>query len=175
MNRNHNEIIKELYESTIDGLYRFAYFKLQSQEEEILDLIQESFYKLSLELKAWKKIDNMNAYIYKVLWNKIIDYYRKQKSVSLDEHIDVHGDTFEGGSNIEDITHAKLEVEKVYRILAWLDGFEKDIFLLRYVEELSPKEISKIYDIPVNTLTVRLHRIKEKVSSHLIDPNETNE
>jgi len=52
MNRNHNEIIKELYESTIDGLYRFAYFKLQSQEEEILDLIQESFYKLSLELKA---------------------------------------------------------------------------------------------------------------------------
>ncbi len=175
MNTNHNEIIKELYDSTVDGLYRFAYFKLQSQEEEIWDLIQESFYKLSLELKSWKKIDNLNAYIYRILWNKIIDFYRKQKSLSLDEHIEVHGDNFIDNSSIENITHAKLEVEKIYRILAWLDDFEKDIFLLRYVEELGPKEIANIYTIPVNTITVRLHRIKEKISSQLIDPNETYE
>jgi RNA polymerase sigma factor (sigma-70 family) len=47
-----------------------------------------------------------------------------------------------------------------------LDDFEKDIFLLRFVEEMSPKEIAERYDANVNSITVRLHRLKDKVKSH---------
>ncbi|MDF1682766.1 MAG: hypothetical protein P1U46_03470 [Patescibacteria group bacterium] len=45
------KIIKKLYEENIDSIYRFAYFKMQSNEEEVYDIIQESFYKMAIELE----------------------------------------------------------------------------------------------------------------------------
>lgn len=169
MNRATENILKELYDTHIDALYRYAYFKMQSNEEEALDIIQESFYKLWVELTKGKEIENLKSYIYRMISNKIIDYYRKNAPVSLDEQIDSFWDTFVDSSNVENITHAKLEVEKIYHILAWLDDFDKDIFLLRFVEEFSSKEIAQRYDVPVNSITVRLYRLKDKVKSHFED------
>jgi len=166
MNEDINKIIKELYDENIDSLYRYAYLKLQSKEEEALDIIQEAFYKLAIELNKWKEIDNLKSYIFKMVSNRIIDFHRKNSPVSLEEHINTFWDTFAWNNDIEDITHAKLEVEKIYRILAWIDDFDKDIFLLRYVEWFSPQEIAERYDVKVNNITVRLHRLKEKIKSH---------
>lgn len=169
MNREVQKILKWLYDDNIDALYRYTYFKMQSNEEEALDIIQESFYKLGQELIKGKKIENLKSYIYRMISNKIIDYYRKNIPISLEEQIDNFWDTFEDTSNIENITYAKLEVEKVYQILAWLDDFDKDIFILRFIEELSPKEIAERYNADVNSITVRLHRLKAKVKSKFQD------
>jgi DNA-directed RNA polymerase specialized sigma24 family protein len=46
MNRAVEKILKDLYNTHIDSLYRYAYFKMQSNEEEIFDILQEVFYKL---------------------------------------------------------------------------------------------------------------------------------
>lgn len=169
MNGEVSKVVKEIYDENIDALYRFAYFKMQSNEHEALDIIQDAFYKLWVELTKGKSIENPKSYLYRMVSNKIIDYYRKNTPVSLEEQIETFGDIFSQGSKVEDITHAKLEVEKVYHILAGLDDESKDIFLLRYVEELSPKEIAQRYDMDVNVLTVKLHRLKETVKSHFTD------
>ena len=169
MNGDTENILKELYDEHVDALYRYAYFKLQSNEEEVLDILQDAFYKLWIELTKGKKIDNPKSYLYRMVSNKVIDFYRKNIPVSLDEQIETIWDTLADSTDVENITHAKLEVEKIYRILAWLDDFDKDIFLLRFVEELSPKEIAQRYDADVNSITVRLHRLKDKVKSHFED------
>lgn len=169
MNREVQDKLKWLYDENIDALYRYAYFKMQSNEEQALDIVQEAFCKLWIELTKWKKIENLKSYIYRMVSNKIIDYYRKNIPISLEEQVDNFWDTFEDTSNIEDITYAKLEVEKIYRILAGLDDFDKDIFILRFVEELSPKEIAQRYDADINSITVRLHRLKEKVKTQFQD------
>jgi RNA polymerase sigma-70 factor (ECF subfamily) len=101
--------------------------------------------------------------------NKIIDFYRKNTPISLDEQVDMLWDIFPDGSNIENEAHAKLEVEKIYRILAGLSDDDRDIFILRYVEELSPREIAERYDTDINTLTVKLHRLKEKIKTSFPD------
>ena len=169
MNIQVQNKLKSLYDENIDALYRYAYFKMQSNEEQALDIVQEAFCKLWIELTKGKKIDNLKSYIYRMVSNKIIDYYRKNIPLSLEEQIDNFWDSFESTNNISDITYAKLEVEKVYRILAGLDDFDKDIFILRFVEELSPKEIAQRYDADVNSITVRLHRLKEKVKNQFQD------
>lgn len=166
MNRDTENTLHELYNEHVDALYRYAYFKLQSNEEEVLDIIQEAFYKLWIELTKGKKIDNPKSYLYRMISNKIIDFYRKNVPISLDEQIDAIGGTLVDSTDVEAITHAKLEIEKVYRILSWLDDFDKDIFILRFVEELSPKEIAERYETNVNSITVRLHRLKDKMKSH---------
>ena len=168
MNRHDTDALKELYDQNIDALYRFAYFKMQSHEEEILDILQEVFYKLWCEMLSWKKIENPRAYLYRMLWNKIIDFYRKNQPSSLDNEIENLGEKIVWEeSKVENITHAKLEVEKIYKILAWLDEIDKDIFILRFVEEYSPSEIAEIYDQEINSITVKLHRLKRMIQKKL--------
>lgn len=169
MNGDSKHALRDLYDENIDALYRYVYFKMQSHEEDVLDVIQEAFYKIGIELWWGKKIDNLKAYLYRIVSNKIIDFYRKNKPISLEQQIDDFGDVFQDETDVENIAHAKLEVEKVYHILAGLTSFEKDIFLLRFVEGFSPKDIAQRFDTDVNSVTVRLHRLKEKVKWELED------
>ena len=74
-----------------------------------------------------------------------------------------YGDIYEDDTDLQDDTHVKMEVEKLYKVLDTLPESDKDIFILRYVEDISPKEIAQIHDIDVNSLTVKLHRLKSKV------------
>jgi RNA polymerase sigma-70 factor (ECF subfamily) len=169
MIRETQNTLKDLYDDHVDELYRFAFFKMQSHDDEATDIVQQAFYKLWIELSWWKDIENKKAYLYRIVGNKIIDFYRKNKPISLDEQIESLGDILEGSSDIENETHTKLEVEKIYRILAWLSDNDRDIFILRYVEELSPKQIAERYDLDINTLTVKLHRLKEKIKASFPD------
>lgn len=166
-----NTQLKSLYDENIDSLYRFAYFKMQTHEHEVLDVIQDSFIKLAQKLEDWEKIDNLKAYIYRILNNKIIDFHRKNKPISLDEQIEEFWDTFSQESQIENIADAKLQVEKIYHILSGLNNEDKNIFLLRFVEEFSPKQIAEKLSKDVNTITVKLHRLKSKVITKF---NQTN-
>ena len=161
------KIIKKLYEENIDSIYRFAYFKMQSNKEEVYNIIQESFYKLIKELEKKKKIENLKAYIYRIVNNKIIDYYKKNKNISLDENIDNLWYKIKDKNDIENNLDAKIQVEKIYHIIKWFNDDEKNMFLLRFVEELNPKEIAKIYKKDVNSITVKLHRLKTKVVEKL--------
>jgi RNA polymerase sigma factor (sigma-70 family) len=63
------------------------------------------------------------------------------------------------------LTKTKLEIEEVYKILSWLKDFDQDIFLLRFVEWFTPKEIAEKFDMSVNVITVQLHRLKQKIKS----------
>ena|GEM_PF-2662106 len=55
----------------------------------------------------------------------------------------------------------------MYTILEELPPEDKNIFLLRYVEEMPPKEIASMLGIDTNALTVRLHRLKNKMAESL--------
>lgn len=59
---------------------------------------------------------------------------------------------------------AQIEMERMYGILDELPVPDRDIFLLRFVEDITPKEIAEMLDLDTNALTVRLHRLKQKVS-----------
>ncbi|MBU1131828.1 hypothetical protein KKC32_01060, partial [Patescibacteria group bacterium] len=66
----------QLYDYYVDRIFRFILFKVATTEEAE-DLTSEVF------LKTWeyinntgKKIKNLNALLYKIARNKVIDYYR---------------------------------------------------------------------------------------------------
>jgi hypothetical protein len=50
--------------------------------------------------------------------NKIIDFYRKNIPVSLEEQVETFGDIYAGEINVEALTKTKLEIEEVYKILS---------------------------------------------------------
>lgn len=55
----------------------------------------------------------------------------------------------------------------MYGILDELPEEDRDLFLLRFVEDITPKEIAEMLGSDTNALTVRLHRLKNKVADSL--------
>jgi len=164
-----NEIqLKECFEKYADMLYRLCLFRLHGEELAASDIMQEAFYRAGVELAKWKEIENLKSFIFRIATNLIIDLSRKAKTESLDEKEE--NDEYIPEATIsspENQAHAQIELEKMYTILEELPPEDKNIFLLRYVEEMPPKEIASMLGIDTNALTVRLHRLKNKMAESL--------
>lgn len=62
-------------------------------------------------------------------------------------------------------------MEKIYHILSWLSDEDKNICILRFVEEYTPKQIAESLWKDVNAITVKIHRLKTKIITQF---NQTN-
>lgn len=164
----HELRLKDCFEKYADSLYRLCLFRLHGDEMTASDLVQESFYRAGLALKQWKEIENLKAFIFRIASNLIIDLSRKVQIESLDEKSEEEIFIPEA-TQVSPVNqaHAQIELDTMYQILEKLPSEDKDIFLLRYVEEVPPREIAHIFWLDINTVTVRLHRLKKKVSDSL--------
>ncbi|MCF7820373.1 MAG: RNA polymerase sigma factor [Candidatus Pacebacteria bacterium] len=157
--RQDQEAFVELYSLYVDDVFRFVYFKL-GHKEEAQDLTSSVF------LKAWDYISknsinknkSLKALFYKIARNSIADYYRQSKGgeFSLDhESFDLKvSSQMDVSSEVE----AKLELERVMKLLNNLKDDYKDIIILRHINELSWEEISQATGKSKGNLRVLLHR-----------------
>ena len=167
MHHNHEQALRECFEKYADMLYRLCLFRLHGDEMGASDLVQESFYRAGMELAKWKEIQNLKSFIFRISTNLIIDLSRKVKTESLDEKEE---DEYIPEATIpspEKQAYAQIEIERMYGILDELPEQDRDLFLLRFVEDITPKEIAEMLGLDTNSLTVRLHRLKNKVAESL--------
>ncbi len=158
-NLTPEEIEKEFlqaYDLYADAIFRHCYFRINDRERA-KELMQEVMIKAWLYLKEGKKIDNIRALLYKMASNIVIDEVRKKKAVSLDE---LKEEGFEPQDKIdqEEEIETKMEVEKVMTCLPKMNSKYREIFVMRYVDQLSPKEIADIVGETENLVSVRLNR-----------------
>jgi RNA polymerase sigma-70 factor, ECF subfamily len=151
------EAYGKLYDYYVDRIYRFVYFKINSQEDAE-DITSEVF------LKAWeyinttnKKIENFNALIYRVARNSVIDYYRNRKiNVSTDdeENLIQIQDKVNVAENVDQV----LDRTNIEKLLSNLKETYRDVILLRFIEDYSIAEISEITGKSKANVRVLLHR-----------------
>lgn len=149
----------EAYEQWADGIFRHCYVRV-SNRELAKDLMQETFMRSWQYLQKGQMIDNLKAFLYRAANNLIIDHYRKHKADSLDQlqekGFDVIG---------ERADHIELGVE-YDRALLLLEKMEDDfrqVLSLRFVEDLSIKDIAQIVGESPNLVSVRIHRGLKKL------------
>lgn len=149
----------DLYTSEADALFRYCFLRV-SDREQAMDIVQESFTKLWDNIVAGKEISNLKAFLFKIASNAIIDWYRKKKAVSLDGMTDADEDGV--GFQVQDDSQSALEIGTEGRMMLdkikELDPTYQQVVYLRFVEDLSPKEIAVIVNKPVNVVSVRINR-----------------
>jgi RNA polymerase sigma-70 factor (ECF subfamily) len=163
------------YAEHADALFRFAISKV-SNKEQAIDIVEDAFVKFWQTLQK-EKVDEPRALLYKITRNLIIDWYRKKKSIPVEtfegERTEKHGeiflDMFAGNlAGVEVSLEARLVIEKI----ASLEPIYREAIYLRYVEELTPKEISDITGDPTNLISVRINRGLHLLKSKLhIEPD----
>lgn len=162
MKSNHitfEDTFLDWYNQYNDSIFRFCYIKT-SKRNVALDLTQESFTKFWEYLAAGNEVTEPKALIYRIATNLVIDYYRKKKSDSLDA-LTLGGFDVELSENQS--VETKFEIDQLHKKIALLPDKYKDILIMRYVDDLSVKEIAQAYDEHENTISVRIHRAVEKL------------
>ncbi len=158
-----NDNFLKAYDEHSDGLFRYALWKT-SNRNVALDLTQEAFTKVWEYISADNEIDNLKAFLYRTLGNLIIDYYRKKKSESLDTMIERGFDEgYDSHSKDED----KLMGESIWYVVEKLDDKYKEVITLRYMNDMSVKEIADILKESENHVSVKIHRALEKIKEQI--------
>lgn len=149
----------DIYNQESDSLFRFCLFRV-SDREKALELTQEAFTRLWRTISLGKRVDNPRALLYMVARNLIIDWYRRIKSVSL-ESLSSRNENSEFDAIDE---RATIEIElnadssRVLLLLEKLEPHYREVIHLRYIEDLSPKEIAELMGLNANTVSVRITR-----------------
>ena len=153
------EIFMKSYEDHSDAILRYCHFQTSNREVAV-DMVQDTFMKTWSYLSDGKDVDNIKAFLYKVAKNLIIDYRRKKKSVSLESITDT-GVEFADDSPPDVDT----EFDKVFVLkrLEELDEEAREIITMRYINEMSIKEIAEASDMTTNNVSVKIHRSIEKL------------
>ncbi|MEM9337042.1 MAG: sigma-70 family RNA polymerase sigma factor [Patescibacteria group bacterium] len=149
------------FEDYSDALFRHASMRL-SDRERAIDVVHDTYTKVWTYVRNGHEIDNFRPFLYKVLNNLIIDEYRKRKEGSLDELLEQEG-VDEG--NFDELSESSMEAlaatidgRKAFTVLEALPDVYREVIILRFVDELGPKEISELIEETENVVSVRIHR-----------------
>ncbi len=161
----------------IDALYRSALY-MAKNESNADDLVQETYLSAFKFLKNDKEIDNIKAWLFKILINTFINKYRKDKRepslVDFDSVESFYG-SLEEEAQMSSITENEAELDKlldddVKKALKELPDDFRMVILLSTVEGFSYKEISDIVKCPIGTVMSRIYRgrrmLKERLTNY---------
>jgi len=148
----------QIYTLFYKRIFRFCKFNTGS-DVIAQDICQETF------LKAWKALPNfsqkggsLQAYLFKIARNLIIDLSRKKREERLKPYHDI-----ETNDDLEKNVERQEDVAKIRNALVELDEKDRQIVILRYFEEMTTYEAAKIVGIREGNLRVRTHRILKKL------------
>ncbi len=144
-----------LYDHYLPKIYRFVLLKV-SHREEAEDLTHQAF------LKAWENINQYNfkgysfgAWLYRIARNTTVDYYRNSRSLtSLEEVSEIAIEGISLGGAVD----KKIEWEGLIKSIRRLKEIEQEVLIMRFVEDLSPKEIAEAIDKSEGAVKLIQHR-----------------
>lgn len=155
--------LKAAYDEHADAIFRYCCFKV-SDREKAIDLTQDVFIKVWMYLLQGNQVENMKALLYKVARNLIIDEYRKKKFDSLDVMSDAGFEPVDHGQlDTISIVEAGLLVDRIKELP---DAYSEVVFM-RYVDDLSVKEIAEALGEHENNVSVRIHRGLHKLKASI--------
>lgn len=159
---NKEQQFLKLYDEFSDLVFRHCYFRV-SDREKAKDLTQETFKKLWICMSEGITIRHNKAFIFKITNNLIIDSYRKKKDESLDKLQEEAG--FDPANHDHENILNMISGHELIKLLDSLKSEYRDAIVMRYIDDLTPKEIAVITGESENVISVRIHRGLQKIKT----------
>ena len=149
------------------------FFLNQTLGDEMLsdDLAQETFIKAYMNITKFKGMSSFSTWLMRIAYNVFYDYQRKMRNEKLGmSNVDVQTcaeTAFSSNHHSSSlISHSSLQMD-IYAALALLKPDERTCVTLQLIDGYPIDQISKITDIPDNTVKSHLKRGKDKMANYL--------
>ena len=156
------EVLTETFKSLSDGLYRVAYYILES-ENDAQDAVQDLFVKLWGNRDQLDTVLNFKAYCTTLMKNLCIDRLRKEQRV---QGIEVGTDIAESRRVDEDYD-AREKLERVLAAIERLPERQRDVMKMYVLEEMSYDEIAQKTGMTNLALRVLLSNARKTLRSQI--------
>jgi RNA polymerase sigma-70 factor, ECF subfamily len=134
------ELVK-IYEQHSPGLYRYAY-RLLGDQNMAEETVSETFSRFLLAIRYGKgPRENIQAYLYRVAHNYVMDLYRRQplmiSSVDAEEQVDEQ-------LNPAHVVSKEMERESIRLALIKLPPDQRQVISLRILDNWSHEEVAAV-------------------------------
>lgn len=162
--KNLEEKFSKIYDDYVSKIYRFIYIKVDSRDIA-QDLTSEVFVRFLNSLKKDLNIENVQAFLYRIARNIIVDYYRdkaKKQTMSIDglPIADNASNMFEAAMIGSDMENVKFAISK-------LNDDYQNVVIWHYLDDMPISEIAKMMDKSEGAVRVTLSRALEKLRGEM--------
>ncbi|WP_415297288.1 sigma-70 family RNA polymerase sigma factor [Clostridium perfringens] len=156
--KGNKESFGILIKNNKEYLYKMAFLYVKD-EQDALEVIHETVYRAFLNIEKLKKAKFFNTWITRILINVSIDFLKKKgKNEMLDESTPIIKE------KCEISTEEKLDL---YNAIDLLNDNYKTVIIMMYFNDMKIKDISKVMEIPENTVKTYLRRAKQALGEIL--------
>ena len=138
--RGDSEAFAHLYDHYVERIYRYVYFRV-ADRDLAEDITSQIFIKMWEKLPTYRTGQStINAWLYRIAHNAVVDYYRSMKAVVPLEEINSReiGRDDETEENLD----RQMKMEKLRAALQELTDGQREVLILRFIEGLTVREIA---------------------------------
>jgi RNA polymerase sigma-70 factor (ECF subfamily) len=135
-----------------------------SNRETSEELTQDIFLKIIKKIDRFDKNQgNFSAWIWQIVKNTLIDFYREKKDIIVPNFLD----SFKNIASEDNHLESKLRAEDIAREIKNFSQEEQEVFNLYFISDLSYREIKEITGKSEGSLRTMIHRINNKLRKKL--------
>jgi RNA polymerase sigma-70 factor (ECF subfamily) len=155
INEGDKDAFEDLYQRYKDWVFRLAW-RFTGNQQDTLDVLQETFIYLLGKFPGFELTASMTTFLYPVVKN--ISLTIRSKSQRFINSEEILGEITVSTSNETNDSRSELTT-----VLAVLPDEQREVLLMRFVDDMSLQEIATILNIPVGTVKSRLHHALQKL------------
>lgn len=139
------------------------------------DVVQDVLLRMLERADTSDTLENMAAYIYRSLRNRVIDYRRTQRpKLSLDYGSSENGERLidllqDQKPNTLELLQTQQGKQELFEALECLSGMEKQVIIAHELEGVPFRELAIAWEVPQNTLISHKSRAMKKLKNYFSD------
>lgn len=157
-----NSFFEELYERYADKVYRKC-LTLVKDSARAEDFTHDIFLKLIFKLGSFKEEARFSTWLYSITYNYCMDQLRvnkKRGETNLEEELEVADEDVDVSVLIEE---RDTDARRLHRAIDHLSTEERSILMMKYLDDLSIRDIASVFRITESAVKMRLLRSRENL------------
>ncbi len=143
MKSQHSEFIDH-YQEWKHKVFSFFLYRLGGKREVAEDLTSETFIKAYEHFEGYDPAYAFSTWVFTIARNTLIDHFRKEKQVLPLELMPDESDESFAEEQMQRDADGSFQKEKLLVALSSLPDVQQECITLKYLNQMSTKEISKI-------------------------------
>lgn len=142
LNHSSDDTFEKVYSNYITPIYRYVYIRVK-HKEEAEDLTHTIFIK-AFEAKKKRQAEITLNYLFTIARRTVIDFWRKKKELNPADPERIFENIVDSSQNVQQMAEREDDKNMVEKFMAKLDGDQKDVVIMKFLNDLTTKEIANI-------------------------------